>query len=696
VWELDRDNRWSFSEPNLAVDLRKLANGSSTSDDFSPSKYGASKGFSADSFEMEVASACFGGVGTEDEGGWASMTLWIAMQEGDIYALCPFLPSKWRTTPTLVSKLSTSILTRSAAMEEDEDPSTDKDERRIASAQYAWIAELHRQSKDATNTDSMVYQQTTHTSPIPKLQGPFSFGDMAEVFQISDIFSIPAVEEGGDFSEQDYASNAEHAALSVNVICVATSDNHVHVCLDVEGVEGCWLPTQKALYHDERANPELLLVKSIPLGPASASAWPVFTADEQSRYSLLTTHEGGVSRISLHEWANKLEEELMGAYETGAEFRIELLVETARVDVEHIIQIPRALSDTTPRQRAVAACLNLQDSDLGDFILTTVDRQPLAATLEASNLQYLLQGDGPEDLDDEDVADMFPGEARPTYQPPQELWNESVLGATVQESLQGRHRHVLQDAVRLSPLTLKIVMDAHRILSHETHRMGLAAADLFRRCERLRDEFREQIRRANMVSSRVDSLLDDDDEAAAAAADDDVFSQADEPDDDTEGGGPAGGIEKRLRTAHTRQASLLERCAAIRDKTARLDKHPLSEKEGAWVAEIASMEQLVLEQTRERTDDDDDDDGGAAQVEGPLQRMAEVQRLGTELKARAAELARDAMDVADGDGDAAASSMLSPSRGRRQLEQIFGMLERETALVEASREKLARLGVMTL
>ncbi|KAK3064386.1 hypothetical protein LTR53_018511, partial [Teratosphaeriaceae sp. CCFEE 6253] len=49
LWELDPVNRSTFDEPSLAVDLRKLANATSTQADFSASRYGTSAGFSPDS-----------------------------------------------------------------------------------------------------------------------------------------------------------------------------------------------------------------------------------------------------------------------------------------------------------------------------------------------------------------------------------------------------------------------------------------------------------------------------------------------------------------------------------------------------------------------------------------------------------------------------------------------------------------------
>lgn len=441
------------------------------------------------------------------------------------------------------------------------------------------------------------------------------------------------------------------------------------------------------------------MVKSISLGPAGLNGWTTFTADEQSRYSLLITHENGVARLSFSDWANKLEEELAGTYDTGAEFRVELLVESARFDLEEVVEINKALSTSDAPSRSIAACLNLQDSDLGNFLLTVADRQPHAATLETSSLQLLLEGDAGDDMDDDEVSYVVGNESRPAYQPPQEFWNESVLKATVDEHITGRSRQVLQEKVRLSPLTLKIVMDAHRVLSHETHRLGLAAADLFRRCERLQEEFKEQINRANQAASRVDSLLDDEDAA-------EVFSQTDEQDD--EEAGLTASIEKRLRIARTQQEALIERCTAIREKVGRLDKHPLSEKEAAWVAEIKSMEGLVYGSDKEAGPPCGSRSSGEEALQqpaAPWQRIAEVERLAEELKARVDELRQGEMEVtqddggdaedAEGDASYLSGSTLSSAGSQRRLGQIFAMLERESALVEGTSSKLARLSVMT-
>lgn len=110
LWEVNRENRTSFNEPSLAVDLKKLVNATSAEQDLNASKYGSGKTFSPDSVELEPAAACFGGNAEVGEYPWRSMTLWIAMREGDVYALCPLLPKRWQAHSGLVESLSLSTL----------------------------------------------------------------------------------------------------------------------------------------------------------------------------------------------------------------------------------------------------------------------------------------------------------------------------------------------------------------------------------------------------------------------------------------------------------------------------------------------------------------------------------------------------------------------------------------------------------
>jgi nucleoporin NUP82 len=252
VWELNPENRWSFDSPNLAVDLKKLVDATSSTDDFSASLMGRNKGFSPDSFEMDVASACFGGEGVEQENGWASMTLWVAMREGDLYALCPLLPSKFQPSMSLVPSLSISSVTNMVACQDD--PSVSEETRRSCSLQMDWMKDIDDQEPISTNTlneygeDMPVYNRPSKPGPIPKLQGPFQLdsdsGDDGEDEDlVTDIYAIAARSDPNEIfqdDEQEFEDSPQ--GLSLGLICLLTERGRVRICIDTEGVKGKWLP----------------------------------------------------------------------------------------------------------------------------------------------------------------------------------------------------------------------------------------------------------------------------------------------------------------------------------------------------------------------------------------------------------------------------------------------------------------------
>lgn len=255
LWELNRDSRHSFDEPAIALDLKKLANATSSDQDFRASKYGTSKGFSPDSVEMEVAAACFGGAAFAEEYGWSSMTLWVAMTEGDVYALCPLLPSKWEPTATTIPALTTSVASRSNVVGEDSAAATEL-ERLVVDQQRQWLTDIDSQDPSTTSHPQTletfeVYNRPANPPAIPRLQGPFQLSPEPEYGQVTDIFAIaPRIDDDALLQEEDDDEFYDREGLSVGVICLATNTGKVHICLDLDGVEAGWLPSRKVSHAD--------------------------------------------------------------------------------------------------------------------------------------------------------------------------------------------------------------------------------------------------------------------------------------------------------------------------------------------------------------------------------------------------------------------------------------------------------------
>jgi nucleoporin NUP82 len=244
IWELNIDNKWSFDSPTLTLDLVSLSTSTSAKQDLNASVNGRNRVFSPDAADMEVASACFGGIGQGYENGWAPMTLWLAMKGGDVYALCPLLPTKWKPAADTIPNLSISVTANYAAFRND--PNASEDELYIYHQQEKWISDIDAQDPVVTASLEEVYSRPRVPGPIPKLQGPFYYNapeddDLDDEPTTTDIYVVAGRldrDQLGIDDEEYYDDNLE--GVSIAVVCLLTNTGRVHVCLDLNGVEGKW------------------------------------------------------------------------------------------------------------------------------------------------------------------------------------------------------------------------------------------------------------------------------------------------------------------------------------------------------------------------------------------------------------------------------------------------------------------------
>lgn len=248
LWETNRADRSSFCDATLSIDMQKLANAKNDQEDLGASRLGVNKGFSPDYADLEVASACFGDF-PDQEGvhGWAPMTLWIATVSGDVYALCPLLPRKWQLiestgAATFKQTLISSINVNHADVTENEDAPIE--EMTLADKQIKWLSDIIYQEplvEHLSPEDTItIFDRPTSVSAVPLLQGPFSvLPQVEEDFELSDmiVFSLKTFSEGSD---EEIAEGLPGA-----VLCLLTDTCEVHVCLDLEGIVGRWLPSSE-------------------------------------------------------------------------------------------------------------------------------------------------------------------------------------------------------------------------------------------------------------------------------------------------------------------------------------------------------------------------------------------------------------------------------------------------------------------
>lgn len=698
LWELDQNNRSSFNEPSVAVDLKKLANATTSRVDFSASKYGTSKGFSPDNVEMEVAASCFGGEGKDDEDGWSSMTLWVAMTEGDVYALCPFLPSKFCTPPTLLPSLSTSVVAKANIFDLDQD--TSELQKLVARHQSMWLRAVDEQEPTAVTgaLDMEVYSRPNVLSAIPRLQGPFQLSPEPDFGEITDIHVIaPKVNDEALFDdEEDFADLGADDGLSIGIVCLATSTNKVHVCLNVEGVEAEWLPSRrdaKVSFEDLDAEKDLLLLDTIDLAREEhGNAWPTLTRSPGDRYEVFSTQPTGIYSISVRPWIGKLEAELAAGEPQGVGIRLGAMLEANATSVDTLTaDFPHPMPDIN----AAIALMDDFETDLGYIVLTAAQNQPFAAMLDIPSA--FSHPFAPDEVDIPDPHTAL--ESRAPYQPADVFFQQSTLPSYLEawrrESATGATGDV-KGQVNFSPYTLQKITEAHRTLSAETHNLGIAAADLFRRCERMMSELKTQVGSVKELSNRINSVTGEDE-----------FPE--QPDRD----GPElvrGGREKianRIQASKDKTHQLRHRVDNLRRNMRGLGGKELSAKERAFAEELASLERnlsastpdaptspgalLKMENsdltvaTEERSDVDSE--------ETLVDRFKAVEGVFRELMAQAEQAQKVPGQRKDGSRPSTAGSYAAHGDGFRQqkLQQVFALLERESALVEAVGERLERL-----
>ena len=703
LWEFSQDNRWSFDSPALAVDLKKLMTGTSEEEDFAPDKFGINRKYTSDALGLEIASANFGGSGLSDESAWSAMTLWLATKGGDVYALCPLLPSIWEPFSTLIPALTGSVVEKSASTPNEDEKDTL--ESRQCRDQYGWIRSLDNQEpildggEDGTRIE--VYKRPIHPGPIPRLQGPFQmFSDeLDEDLEFSDIYVIPGKSNPKEFlddDDDDLDSETEYLddhGIPTSVICLVTRSGRVYVCLDLEGVEGQWLPRKKVSLLSSMGpffvsttpnsipsqpnillppsdDPYLVTVEALDTLRSSESLdleWPTFTADLNSRYSFFITHSRGVFSFSLDPWVWSLEKELQSSEIIGAKFRMETIRNGPKTTRDKILAYePDRDTESDP---SVTACLVFQDSDLGYLLLTAVNGAAQAATLDQPDPEIT---SAPEDNgNDAYIPEMnlfTPGPPRKTYEPAQVFFDKSSLPAFIKKHVPERHHRMFNQEIRLSSATLDFMTQAHRVLSSETNKLELAAADLFRRCERLQDELRDQINRANEVARRTDQVTGKD------------LGQY------LDSGRRKGhlSVEERFKKVRSKQEELTARYEALRKKFSKHGGNELSDKEKQWILEVEKTKEFIKSPPAE--DDEKGEEASEAwrrfreascyllSVQCLDKRLtkAQAQELAEDLIAQAKETSQDAYSTNDED-----THVIPPDLRKAKTAQVMKLLDRE-------------------
>ena len=407
--------------------------------------------------------------------------------------------------------------------------------------------------------------------------------------------------------------------------------------------------------------------------------WPTFSQDVDSRYSFFITHSNGVFFFSLDRWVQSLEKELQSNDHLGASFRMDIIKNGPGTLREAILSFKQDQDSVS--QPSVPACLVFQDTDLGYFLLTAVNGKARAATLDSPHPEPAPKFD--DDGEETYVPDMnvfTPGPPRQTYQAPDIFFADSSLPSFLKSHVQTRHQRLMREEIRLSTMTLDLMTQAHRVISQETHELGLAAADLFRRCERLRDELRDQISRANEVAQHTERIADEDANAYLGSS-----KGKDHP-----------RLDQRLQNVRSKHEELAARHEALRRKFSKHGGNELSEKEKLWISEVEQTQESIAAPDPEHEEDEEMASemwqrcrevrccSRCLYVTWQWLMRAQARDLADDLIARAKESSQDDSQTNDED-----THMIPFDLRKAKVTQVMKLLEREYVDVQALRSQSA-------
>ncbi|KAJ9614392.1 hypothetical protein H2200_002528 [Cladophialophora chaetospira] len=727
LWEFDKSSNWSLDRPKLAIDLPKLADGVSCDQDFEPSAFGKTRGFSVDAFDMEVSAAVFGGRAGAHESAWASMTLWIAMRNGDIYALCPLLPSKWKPTSTTIPSLTTAAVSRMALINDDE---TDIDDRRAADQQYEWVQEIDEEEPEIhRSTDSLgqfeVRFRPQNPSAIPRLQGPFTIfpeDDDTEI-EISDMYVFAArLDEDDLFDGEDDEDIHDPVGTPVpfTTICVATPDNQIFIAIDLDGVTGQWLPKKrKNAFSIPTSDAEhLTLIETLTLPDQSSKSppnWPLFTPDVAYNYALFLNTTDRIHYFDLTDWVFQLGAELTGteAVDPGLQARLETRCQ------DQITLLEKLLDNVEPSEILSAPAI-IDDDSLGFMLLSPTNLgchgiifQPNYYKVPTLTPSFTdLSASSPSRMNSqlvkmpESTIDTVP--TREPYSPARVFYENQHLPLDSLRKKLPLHlkKSVTERPMKLSPAMLEVMTVTHRVVGVQSTYLENAAAELFRRCERLRNELSSQVEQMTLLAQQLKRLS-----ATEGEDEDGEAHQIRSP-------------EQRFHDAKEKQKKLVARYEALRRRVGRAGsaKRELSSKEVAWIEEIGTLGKNVGVSSEENQQQQRGDEGTnldrrfdtvknlthslISESQQIAKHQSSPKALPARLEASTSSISNSsitpsmsASQITIRSGTTASPSGSTLSAGfsvssrlqKERIADVMGLVEREGAVIEAAMKRLERL-----
>jgi nucleoporin NUP82 len=231
---------------------------------------------------------------------WLSWTIFILTRDGDVYVLCPVLPTKCILSRSEIARMKILISQRSEAAKHDN--SCSPAERETCLNQMRWISDILGQitmgefmgvtSSPAftglETDDSVSFKRPNKVRPTPEIQGPV-------LFQPAPIAMDEILPEANEIAFLD--------ADGVGVFVTTWAGGRVDVGVLVDEVEGVW--AVKGVPREELPAIKVAAYESIDLPISEGMCTEILTSHTDDE-GVFIAADGGVWQLDFRSWLHEL------------------------------------------------------------------------------------------------------------------------------------------------------------------------------------------------------------------------------------------------------------------------------------------------------------------------------------------------------------------------------------------------------
>lgn len=452
--------------------------------------------FMPDPESFEPASCCF----ASGDLSWRPFTLYILMRGGDIYALCPIVPSRWLPSENYLYSLERELSFQLESLGTSTDVT--RDDRLALRDQTRWLEEVMNQeaAKRALNGRKKQdwFTRPESIGPTPKLQGPF-------------LLQPAPVDVSAD---EVYACDILHiTAEPFATICAVWSNTNIDVFLEFEPIQARWVGKklrQKQLEEDK--NPPIIgAFETVTIGAPlpqnhARKHWPLFVENPLISEVVFVAHHAGIEAVDLSEWLKGLKQVVDP--DEGEEFIAKQIARTTGSTKKKIVNSGGTLPHLP---HSIDGCVVLQDSYVGYILIASSCRMVYPTDFdipfELRNVGGI--GDTLSSVKPTRVSQQLPGYipsiAQPLYDPSAILRAPTSLQHFIQANL-SRNPNLMKGRLNYNAETLEILRQGREQVKREYETVTTVAEALYTRAKQQRIEYERQLLKIHELITRQESF----------------------------------------------------------------------------------------------------------------------------------------------------------------------------------------------